>query len=140
MSKIGDYVGRVMSSDLVENICLGVILVSLALGGGLQIYSTIKASNPNPPIYRDVNGDGIKDKIVQRVVRKQGIPFIKYNDLECEVLFGVEVNGKKLYLSKDQFEDIPSTNINRDGIIDSTEKSNLYKIVNKEITDFNIKN
>lgn len=107
MSKIKDYVGRVMDSKGLVNTLFGAILVLpvlYAVGGGLEIYSTIKASNPNPPIYRDVNGDKVDDKIIQRKVEKQGIFVTKYDDLEDEVLFGVEVNGKKLYLPKDQFE------------------------------------
>ena len=107
MSKIKDYVCRVMDSKGLVNTLFGAILVIPVLGvvgAGLEIYSTIKASNPNPPIYRDVNGDRVDDKIIQKKVEKEGILWTRYYTLEDEVLFGVEVNGKKLYLPKDQFE------------------------------------
>lgn len=106
MPKIWDYAGKVMGSDLFMYTLSGAVIALATLGTGLQIYSTIRASNPNPPFYRDVNGDGVKDKIVQRKVEAQGILWGRYNTLEDEVLFGVEVNGKKLYLPKeDQFEE-----------------------------------
>lgn len=99
-----------MKDEIINSIMigLGVTLVSLTgLGAGLQIYSTIKAARSyrDTPVYRDVNGDGIDDKIIKNVVEKPGVLWSKYNSLEEDTLFGVEVNGKKLYLPKDQFKE-----------------------------------
>lgn len=111
MSKIGDYVERVVDSNRFMNTVFGTLIgtsiASVIFVAGLQIYSTIKASSPNPPIYRDVNGDGVEDKIIQRKVEKQGFLWSRFNTLEDEVLLGIDVNGKRLYLSKDQFEEYP---------------------------------
>ena len=50
------------------------------------------APKPIPPIYRDVNGDGIEDKIIQR----RG--FCSHRLLEDKVLYGIDINGKRIYL------------------------------------------
>ena len=105
MSKIGKDAGRVMDSNWFINTVFGTLIASITLCGGLQIYSSIKASSPNPPIYRDVNGDGVVDKIIQRKVEKQGFLWTRFNTLEDEVLLGIDINGKRLYLSKDQIEE-----------------------------------
>ena len=86
------------------NAALVIQLGGLGYIGYALISSSIKASHPNPPVYRDVNNDGIEDKIVQRKVTKPVSLFI-LDTLEEEVLFGVEVNGKRIYLSKEQFEE-----------------------------------
>lgn len=104
MSKIRDYVGKVADSKWFENAVLGTLVASAILSAGAQVYSTIRASNSNPPVYRDVNGDGVEDKIVQKNVKHPGFLLTSFYTLEDEVLFGVEANGKKLYLPKDQFE------------------------------------
>jgi len=103
MSKVGDYVREAVFVAMIASYPLAVVAVELA--GGLQIYFSIKASHPNPPIYRDVNGDGVDDKIVQRKVERQGFLWTRYDTLENDVLFGIYMNGKKLYLPKDQFEE-----------------------------------
>jgi hypothetical protein len=84
---------------------MGTMVAAGALAIGLQTISTIGSNSPNPPVYRDVNGDGIKDKIIQKKVEKEGLLGTGYSALEEEVLFGVEINGKTLYLTKDQFEE-----------------------------------
>lgn len=82
----------------------GILMTSVALSTGLGVYSTIKASNPSPPVYRDVNGDGVEDKIIQKKVKKQ-LGLSIYSALEEEVLFGVKIDGKKIYLTKEEFKE-----------------------------------
>ena len=106
MSKIGEYASRrVIRSDRFFYMLAGTLIPMASLTLGLQMYTSSRAPHPNPPVYRDVNDDGIEDKVVQRKVRNKGFLWTEYNTLEDEVLFGVEVNGKKLYLPKDQFEE-----------------------------------
>ncbi len=104
MSNIKDHIGRIADSKWFENVVLGTLVAAAILSAGAQVYSTVRASNSNPPVYRDVNGDGVEDKIVQKNVENPGLLWMNYYTLEDEVSFGVEANGKKLYLPKDQFE------------------------------------
>ena len=106
MSKIKDFFVEWRPRDLCEY-TLFASAIALVACFGLYSYCLLSLQkNPNPPIYRDVNGDGVKDKIVQRKVRKQGFLWRKYITLEDEVWFGIEVkNGEKLYLPKDLFEE-----------------------------------
>jgi len=106
MSEIRRYIDRIVDSSWFIKTLFGTLIGLSVLGGGIQTYLSVKASNPNPPIYRDVNGDGEEDKIIQKKVRRHdGIFGSSYNTLEEETLYGVKVNGKKLYLHKDQFEE-----------------------------------
>ena len=100
MSKIRNHVGRLFGSRWFMPTLIGAYIALATFVLGAQMYSTSRASNPNPPIYRDVNGDGVGDKVVQRKVEKQGFLWSTYNTLEDEILFGVEINGKKVISSK----------------------------------------
>ncbi|MDP1696052.1 MAG: hypothetical protein Q8L29_04005 [archaeon] len=104
MSKIKDLVGIATEIIFSELGLVTLMTTLIATIGALQLYSTCKASNPNPPIYRDVNGDGVEDKIVQKKVKNGGFLWTSYDTLKDEILYGVKVNGRKLYLPKDQFE------------------------------------
>ncbi|MBU2496800.1 MAG: hypothetical protein KJ767_01965 [Nanoarchaeota archaeon] len=85
---------------------LGVSLISLAaLGTGVQIYSTIQASKPQQPVYRDVNNDGIEDKIIMEKKLYPGFLFSHFYGLEEKTYFGFEVDGKRIYLTEEQFEE-----------------------------------
>ena len=81
----------------------GVLLV----GGVANIFVTANSRyevENQKPIYRDVNGDGIKDKIIKKLSKDNSPPFMPKNlNVEEEVLYGVKVNGKTIYLTKQQF-------------------------------------
>jgi len=104
MSRVREYIERINDSNWIPNLVFGTLIASIVTLGGLGIYSAVN-SNPNPPVYRDVNGDGVDDKIVQRRVSRSGFLGMNHYSLEEEVLFGIEIGGKKLYLTKDQFDD-----------------------------------
>lgn len=93
---------------LKTGIC--IVVAATLTGTGMQIYSSIKAHKPNPPVYRDVNGDGIEDKIIQREVRRSGLFWTTYPALQEEVFYGVDINGKKIYLPKEQFDEVRKEN------------------------------
>ena len=63
-----------------------LIGVSAAVSAGLELYQFNRRINPNP-VYRDVNGDGVEDKILGE-----------------KILYGVNIDGTRLYLPKEQFE------------------------------------
>lgn len=77
----------------------GIAIVGVLTCAGFGIYTNIKTSHPNQPIYKDFNNDGIEDKCIQRINRERIFP-----RLEDEILYGVEINGKTIYLSQEQFK------------------------------------
>jgi len=114
MARLTDYIGRALDSNWLVPVSLGVMTAIVLTGETLRrCYGRrTKASiSQNPPTYRDVNGDGVIDKIVQRRVevsrhleldRAWGTSRVT---LEDEVLFGVDIDGIRIYLTKDQFEE-----------------------------------
>ena len=82
----------------------GILMSSILIGGGLQTYISIRALHPHSLVYRDVNNDGVDDKIIEKPVRKEGFLWMEYDSLKEKVLYGVEINGKIIYLPKDEFE------------------------------------
>ncbi|MBI2106859.1 hypothetical protein HYT57_02640 [Candidatus Woesearchaeota archaeon] len=95
---------RVLDSNWLYNTLL-ISFTSLGVISSLgQAYFTIKSINPSSPIYRDINGDGIPDKVAQIRVKKTGF-LGNFSALEDEVFFGIESDGKTLYLKKSEFEE-----------------------------------
>ena len=102
MSRIKRYMDRI-SDSIWTPVVLGGTLISLIFAqAGLHIYADIRASHPRPPIYRDVNGDGVEDKIIQRRVQRPAGLFTMPG-LEDEVLYGVDIDGRKIFLPEEQF-------------------------------------
>ena len=99
------FVSSLDLDDIILDVTGVALVSSVVLYGALITYSKIEASKINPPIYRDVNGDEVDDKIIQRRVETPGFPGTTCSTLEDEVLFGIEINGKKLYLPREQFEE-----------------------------------
>ena len=90
----------------LNKILFGLMVSTAVAGTGLQFYGIIRGSRDvNQPIYRDVNGDKVDDKIVERKVEEKGFFGLPYKDFKDETLFGIEVDGKRLYLPKEQFEE-----------------------------------
>ena len=88
---------------------VGTVVGTTILGLGLS-YSMITIASsvplrPHPPIFYDVNNDGIKDKIVERKVPAHDLVGVVFglSDYEEEVLYGMNINGKIIYLQKEQF-------------------------------------
>ena len=91
--------------DLAFNVLWGSCLVGTLyfIGAGLYLMAT---SKPKPERYVDINNDGVLDKIVSEKIERQG-PFARYHlGYEDKVLYGLEVNGRKIYLPKEQFNQI----------------------------------
>ena len=89
--------------DTLFNVCFATVILASCATIGLYIYA-VNSSRPKPPVYRDVNGDGIEDKIIQRRVYGDGLKF--FPTLEEETLFGIDINGKRVYLPKEQFGEL----------------------------------
>ena len=100
-----DYNDSIIDRILYSKISLVLFLASnLGVFGsvaGLSVYSMTR--NPNPPVYRDVNADGVTDKVIQHKVRGQ-IFVLPYYTIEEEVRYGMEINGKTLFLPEEVFE------------------------------------
>ncbi len=93
-----------MNDYFVPTIWLGLVLSCLAAATYVTLSSSIRAANPPAPVYRDMNGDGINDKIIHRKVTRPGLfNLTKYSDLEEEVLYGVKIGDRTLYLPKEEF-------------------------------------
>ena len=85
----------------------GVIAVFLAgtaaLVGG-QRYLDRKAPELRPPQMRDVNNDGIEDKIVQKRAEKElMIGGLRPAFNIDEVFYGVNVNGQLIYVGENVY-------------------------------------
>ncbi len=111
MKDIRHYIDgcRERCSDLFSKLAFPLLITVFGVGlsgmiGG-YVYCAVKSSHPNPPIYGDVNGDGIHDKIIQKRVFYDGILF-SIPILEEETLFGVDINGKRLYFLRKQFDEL----------------------------------
>ena len=88
-----------------EYLLLGSYIVASCGLVGAYTYNIMTLLHPNPPVYRDVNGDGIDDKIIQKKVYKRMF-LISIPTLEEECLYGVDINGKKIYLPKKEFDEL----------------------------------
>ena len=79
----------------------------LIIGGVANIFGTAHSRyevGNQTAVYRDVNGDGVPDKIVKRLGEDNSPPFMPKNlGVVEEVLYGVRVNGKTIYLTEQQF-------------------------------------
>ncbi len=89
---------------LIYGTFAGLAVALAGLTVGVQFYSTVQAEKPHPPIYRDVNGDGVPDEITFNKVWTRGFLWSQYEKLEKEVLFGVNIGGKTLYVPKSEFD------------------------------------
>jgi len=79
---------------------LGIVVVPAI---GLAV--TMNYLSSTPPLFKDVNGDGIEDKIVQRkVLNGYGFLGTPMTSRSEEIFFGVERNGEIEYLSRREFE------------------------------------
>lgn len=89
---------------------IGALAMIPAFAGLVKLYENYSdrvAPQPKPLQFRDVNGDGIEDKIIQvRVAVPFGFTAIRTPELTEMVLYGVEVNGKKVYLPKGLYDNI----------------------------------
>ena len=85
--------------DKLIPIYLGITIVGVLTCTGIGVYTNIKTSHPNPPIYKDFNNDGIEDKLIQRRVVKGRI----FPRLEDEILYGIKINGKIIYLPQENY-------------------------------------
>ncbi len=101
MIKIRELAEKVLFSTTFSYVSSGVLIACATVVGGITAYQIINPPTPNQPTYRDVNNDGVEDKIIQRRVKKSGFLGITSYSLEETVLFGVDVNGKRLYLTND---------------------------------------
>ena len=91
--------------DVAFKTLMGLCITATTVAGGAQIY-LIATQKPKPDRYIDLNNDGISDKIVSERVKKQGLLWSQFHVYEDKVLYGLEVNGKKFYLPKEQFEQV----------------------------------
>lgn len=92
----------------MESSVFAVILGSV----GLQFYIVkIHARESRPVRFEDRNGDGIEDKVVDEIYRHPGM-WWGVDSTKEEILYGTgtELNGKKLYLPKEVFEEYTSRN------------------------------
>jgi len=95
-----NYIKRKTSDILFYSFITSAVLL-----GAAQTILTIASMNPNPPIYKDVNGDGVQDKVIQEKVWRPGAFGTKFSALEEKTLYGIKVDNKTLYLPKEQFEE-----------------------------------
>lgn len=93
---------NMVSEGLIKTFA-GILITSILAYGGLCIYSEVKSNHPNAPVYRDVNGDGITDKIIQKKVKCSSF-FGDISTLEEEVLFGVKIDGKTIYMPRESIK------------------------------------
>ena len=96
----------VMEAPLEEKIVLGFLIAAMSSGVavvGKTLYNdSSHYPQPRPVQYRDVNKDGIEDKITER--REQKGAFWPVNYLERKVSYGVVINGRRVYLSEATIE------------------------------------
>ena len=85
----------------------GLSILCFLIGLGGQIHSSIQSKNKceQTPIYRDVNKDGVKDKIRYKTIPNHGLFGTEYLTSKKEVLYGANINGKTIYLSKKQLDE-----------------------------------
>lgn len=87
---------------------MGSSVCALLLGSvGLQFYIVkIHAREPRPVRFEDRNGDGIEDKVVDERYRHPGM-WWGVDSTQERVLYGTgtELNGQKLYLPKEFFDE-----------------------------------
>jgi hypothetical protein len=87
--------------------CLAGIVGAFCFFVPLSIVTILSMPNEleiarRPLIYRDVNGDGVKDKIFYRIKEEKTV-FGTWNKLEEIVEYGIDINGKRVYLTPIEF-------------------------------------
>ena len=86
---------------------IAVFVLGVAALKGIQYKLDSIVPEPSPPQFRDVNGDGLEDKIVQKravmdlLTGELRLPF--YID---EVFYGVDINGKRVYVLENVYNQI----------------------------------
>lgn len=105
---------EITEEKLPRTLKAGLIALPLLIGSmiGINVYFQYKfGREPNPPRYEDRNGDGIEDKVVEKRWRHPGVLW-GVDSTKEEILYGTgtELNGKKLYLPKEFFEDYMNRN------------------------------
>lgn len=93
---------------------LSTIGFTVFFGGfGVLGYARYLSRNEQPietlEIKKDLNGDGIEDKLLQKwsfETHRTGMLVTKryISLLETEVLYGADVKGKRVYLQQGEFE------------------------------------
>ena len=80
---------------------MGLCLAAPTLIAG---YSYIANRKLPEPVYTDVNQDGVLDKIQYRHEKSEGFilspPVLL---VEADTLYAIDIDGKRLLLTKDQF-------------------------------------
>lgn len=100
-----------MKESLRKNIRYLTALAMIPAGAELlslyQSYLDRITPQPNPTQFRDVNLDGLEDKIIQKratmdlLTAELRLPF--HID---EVFYGVDINGQRVYVAESVYNDI----------------------------------
>lgn len=86
---------------------IAMIPVAAGLWRGWNEYIDRVSPQPRPPQFRDVNGDGIEDKIIQaRVAIPMGFAYVNTPELGEIVLYGVKINEETVYVPKRMYDDL----------------------------------
>jgi len=105
--RLGNIIGKI-SNHWEEHWPLYAGSASFGLAGLIliaPIVASIINARPGPTRLVDVNEDGIKDKIIQRRVEDPYLLGLSNTfRLEEEILYGIEVGGRVLYLPREQFD------------------------------------
>jgi len=83
---------------------IATFILGLAALKGIQAYLDKITPVPNAPQFRDVNGDGIEDKIVQK--RAPGELILRPAFNIDEVFYGVDVNGQRVYVAESVYNEL----------------------------------
>lgn len=101
-----------MPSKLIKSVTEGILILgaaSVLIAGadalGRTGHAIYRAISPAKVEYRDVNNDGILDEVSEAIIRERRLLPIVTPSVEKRVRYGVEVNGRRIYLPEREFNE-----------------------------------
>ncbi|MBI2541765.1 hypothetical protein HYV80_03590 [Candidatus Woesearchaeota archaeon] len=84
---------------------IATFILGLAALKGIQTHLDKITPVPNAPQFKDVNGDGIEDKIIQKRAESElMIGGLRPAFNIDEVFYGVDINGQRVYAAKNVYD------------------------------------